>query len=75
MESAIYDTLSVEVSAKEKAHEYLFRASGSTVKFPGFLIVYEETADEDPKADEPENIKIPAGLEEGQKQRFSSLDT
>jgi len=73
MESAIYDTLSVEVSATGKSREYLFRASGSTVKFPGFLIVYEESADEDPKADEPENIKIPAGLEEGQQQRLVRL--
>lgn len=73
MESAIYDTLSIEVSAKGKEHEYLFRASGSTVKFPGFLIVYEETADEDKKADEPENIKIPAGLEEGQTQKLLRL--
>ena len=73
MESAVYDTLSIEVIAKGKAHEYLFRASGSTVKFPGFLIVYEETADEDRKADEPENIKIPAGLEEGQSQKLLRL--
>ncbi len=73
MESAIYDTLSIEVSAKGKVHGYLFRASGSTVKFPGFLIVYEETADEDKKADEPENIKIPAGLEEGQPQKLLRL--
>ena len=73
MESAVYDTLSIEVTAKGKMHEYLFRASGSTVKFPGFLIVYEETADEDKKADEPENIKIPAGLEEGQAQKLLRL--
>jgi DNA topoisomerase-1 len=73
MESAIYGTLSIEVSAKGKEHEYLFRASGSTVKFPGFLIVYEETADEDKKADEPENIKIPSGLEEGQSQKLIRL--
>jgi DNA topoisomerase-1 len=73
MESAVYDTLSIEVTAKGKTHEYLFRASGSTVKFPGFLIVYEETADEDKKADEPENIKIPAGLEEGQAQKLLRL--
>ena len=62
MESAVYDTLSVDVTAAGKEHNYLFRASGSTVKFPGFLIVYEETADEDQKSDEPENIRIPAGL-------------
>ena len=73
MESAVYDTISVEVTAAGKIHNYLFRAAGSTIKFPGFLVVYEETADEDQKADEPENIRIPAGLEEGQKQELVKL--
>ncbi len=73
MEAAVYDTLSVDVSATGKGHQYLFRASGSTIKFPGFLIVYEETLDEDQKSEEPENVKIPAGLEEGQKQRLNRL--
>ncbi|MEL7591278.1 MAG: type I DNA topoisomerase [Anaerolineaceae bacterium] len=73
MESAVYDTLSVEVTAAGNDHNYLFRASGSTIKFPGFLIVYEEAADEDQKSDEPENIRIPAGLEEGQPQKLDHL--
>ncbi len=73
MESAIYDTLTVEVQAAGKDHQYLFRASGSTIKFPGFLVVYEETADEDAKSEESENVKIPAGLEEGQKQELVRL--
>ncbi len=73
MESAVYDTLSVEVLAAGKDHQYLFRASGSTIKFPGFLVVYEETADEDAKSEEGENIRIPAGLEEGQKQTLIRL--
>ncbi len=73
MESAVYDTLSIEVTAQGLKHQYIFRASGSTIKFPGFLIVYEEAADEDQKSDEPENIKIPAGLEEGQKQKLIRL--
>lgn len=73
MESAVYDTLSVDVTAAGKLHQYLFRASGSTVKFPGFLILYEESADEDQKSDEPENIRIPAGLEEGQTQKLERL--
>ncbi|MRS03668.1 type I DNA topoisomerase, partial [bacterium] len=73
MESAIYDTLSVDVMADGQDHKYLFRASGSTIKFPGFLVVYEETADEDAKSEEGENIKIPAGLEEGQKQKLIHL--
>jgi DNA topoisomerase I len=43
MAAAIYDTLTVEVEAgrREVADKpYLFRASGSTVRFPGFLAVY-----------------------------------
>ena len=43
MANAIYDTRSVEVSAgKGERRPYLFRASGSKVRFPGFLVVYEE---------------------------------
>lgn len=73
MEVAVYDTLSVEVTAAGRDHAYLFRASGSTIKFPGFLIVYEESQDEDQKSDEAENIRIPAGLEEGQNQKLIRL--
>ncbi|MBP8997702.1 MAG: type I DNA topoisomerase, partial [Anaerolineaceae bacterium] len=73
MESAVYDTLSVDVTAAGKEHTYIFRASGSTIKFPGFLIVYEEAVDEDQKSEETENIKIPAGLEEGQRQELERL--
>ncbi len=43
MANAIYDTRSVEVSAGHgERRPYLFRASGSKVRFPGFLVVYEE---------------------------------
>jgi len=45
MAPAIYDTLTVEVEAGPPPGDgserpYLFRASGSTIKFPGFLVVY-----------------------------------
>ncbi len=73
MEAAVYDTLSIDVTAAGENHKYIFRASGSTIKFPGFLIVYEEAQDEDQKTDETENIRIPAGLEEGQKQELIRL--
>ena len=73
MESAVYDTLSVDVTAAGKKHAYIFRVSGSTIKFPGFLIVYEEAVDEDQKSEESENIKIPTGLEEGQRQELERL--
>ncbi|MEJ5314664.1 MAG: type I DNA topoisomerase [Anaerolinea sp.] len=74
METAIYDTLSVEVEAVGKQHHYLFRASGSTLKFPGFLIVYEETRDEDQSSeDENAEVRIPAQVQEGQKQELMRL--
>jgi DNA topoisomerase-1 len=74
MEAAVYDTLQVEVAGKTPEHEYTLRASGSAVKFLGFLAVYEEARNEDVRAaDEDENAKIPAGIEEGQKQKLVRL--
>jgi DNA topoisomerase-1 len=75
MESAIYDTLSVEVTG-ESEHTYMFRAAGSAVKFPGFLVVYEESRDEDAKPLEGEgedNVRIPVDIAEGQKQELIRL--
>ncbi|MEW6649021.1 MAG: type I DNA topoisomerase [Chloroflexota bacterium] len=71
MESAVLDTVSVEIEGKGTQNQYLLRASGSTLKFPGFLAVYEEAKDEDQK--EEENVRIPPGLEETQKQNLERL--
>ena len=75
MEAAVYDTLQVEVTGKTNEHEYLLRASGSAVKFAGFLVVYEEAKNEDVKTEDEdeENVKIPAGIAEGQKQTLIHL--
>jgi DNA topoisomerase-1 len=74
MESAVFDTLQVEVTGKTSTHEYLLRASGSAVKFPGFLVVYEEAKNEDVKTEEDdENVKIPVGIAEGQNQELVRL--
>ena len=43
MASAVYDSVSIEVTSAG----YVFRASRSEVKFPGFLAVYEEGKDEE----------------------------
>jgi DNA topoisomerase-1 len=44
------------------------------VKFTGFLAVYEEAKNEDVRsAEDDETAKIPAGVEEGQKQRLVRL--
>jgi len=72
MESAVFDTVSVEILAgTANNNEYLFRASGSTLRFPGFLAVYEDAQDEDQKPEE--NVRIPDGLEEGQRQELVRL--
>jgi len=74
MEAAVYDILTVEIEAAGAQHKYLLRTSGSTVKFPGYLVVYEEAKDEDQAPDEESgNARIPAGLEENQKQKLVRL--
>jgi DNA topoisomerase-1 len=73
MAPAIYDTVSVEVIGKSQAHEYLLRASGSTLKFPGFLVVYEDAKDEDQAEEEDENARVPTDLAEGQAQKLIRL--
>jgi len=73
MEAAIFDTMTVEIEGKTPGHVYGMRVSGSTLRFPGYLIVYEEAQDEDKKEDEPENVRIPPGLSEGQHQELVRL--
>jgi DNA topoisomerase-1 len=73
MSPALYDTLSIDVLGKTHLHNYIFRASGSTVLFQGYLIVYEEARDEDQKTDEEETTRIPPGLTEGQQQELVRL--
>jgi DNA topoisomerase I len=75
MEAAVYDTLQVEVSGVSTGHEYLLRASGSTVKFAGFLVVYEEAKSEETKRAEAEDgdVNIPSGVVEGQSQQLIRL--
>ena len=66
MEAAIYDTLQVEVTGTTSNHEYVLRASGSVIKFPGFLAVYEESQSEVARRAEDENVKIPTEVIEDQ---------
>ncbi|GMR05114.1 MAG: type I DNA topoisomerase [Thermodesulfobacteriota bacterium] len=60
MVPAIMDQTRVEVSAKE----FLFAASGSVMKFPGFMAVYVEGDDEGAEKKEKEGV-LPA-LNEGE---------
>ncbi|MFC2037849.1 type I DNA topoisomerase, partial [Chloroflexota bacterium] len=68
MAPAILDQTSVDILAGREGVEkpYLFRATGSVVKFPGFLKVYEESREEEEKAqDEGEGVRLPS-LEKGE---------
>lgn len=74
METAIFDTISVDIVGETALHNYILRASGSSTKFLGFLILYEDAKDEDARPeDEEKNIHIPSNLAEGQKQDLVRL--
>jgi DNA topoisomerase-1 len=70
MEAAIYDTLMVDIQGTSSEHSFLLRASGSSVRFAGFLVLYEETQDEDKRAEDADDVRIPVGIAEGQAQEL-----
>jgi DNA topoisomerase-1 len=51
MTPVVYDQTSVDIRGDLKGEDYLFRATGSVVKFPGFTAVYLEGGDEAEKSD------------------------
>jgi len=68
MSVAIMDTLTVDVLGGD----YLFRANASTVRFPGFLAVYEEGKDEDELTDE-EQSSLTISVSTGDKLKLVKL--
>ncbi len=57
MAAALYDTISVEILAGTEVEKpYLFRASGSTLRFAGFLVVYEEAQAENGESEQAQQI-------------------
>lgn len=67
MENAVYNTLRVDITAGAAGDRpYLFRVTGSTIKFKGFLALYEDARDEDAAVDEEEGRIIP-DLKAGEK--------
>ncbi|HSR46472.1 MAG TPA: type I DNA topoisomerase [Anaerolineales bacterium] len=52
MAAAEYDTLTIEVAGRSPDHAYLFRVSASSLRFAGFLEVYEDLTAENGDADE-----------------------
>ena len=71
MNPAIIDQTSVDV----KAVDYTFRATGSIVKFPGFMAVYMEEKSEDQAPSEEENGEaVLPPLSEGEGLNLVKLD-
>ena len=68
METQVLDVVAVDVLAKGRETRCLFKASGHTVVFPGFTVIYEESTDE---AQEEEG-KLPE-LREGQPLELKDL--
>ena len=73
MSPAEYDTLVVDILGQSDTHQYGLRATGSAVRFPGYLIVYEETRGEYDASENGDIANIPAELEEGQRQHLVRL--
>ncbi|MCB8991222.1 MAG: type I DNA topoisomerase [Ardenticatenaceae bacterium] len=70
MASAVYDTVSADIWAGDgkvvvEQRPYLFRATGSTLRFSGFLALYEETKSED-ATDENGDSTVPSDLTSGE---------
>lgn len=66
MAPAIYDTVTVEVLAGQPGGKkpYLFRCTGSTLRFAGFLAVYGDMPDED-NVEEDDLNKVFPDLQQG----------
>lgn len=73
MSSAVYDTITVEVTGISAAHEYLFRTTGSTIRFQGYLAIYEEAKDEDTSDENGDALDIPINLQENEPQDLKEL--
>ncbi len=68
MKPALFDQTSVEILAEK----YMFKATGSVLKFDGFLKVYAEGKDEKDEEDEELEHKLPV-LTEGEILRLNKL--
>jgi len=73
MMPAIFDQTTIDIAAKGKSKvDYLFRATGSVLKFEGFLKVYEEGKDQKDEDDEDLKHKLPA-VTEGETLKFKEI--
>ena len=67
MADAVLDTMSADIGCGG----WIFRATGQSVAFPGFLALYEESTDE--VRDEDDDLPLPK-LQQGDKPAFRKVD-
>ncbi len=73
MTPAVFDQTTIDVNVEGKSKtEYTFRATGSVMKFDGFLKVYEEGKDQKDEEDEELKHKLPA-VATGEELKLRSL--
>ncbi len=70
MSPAILDTTTIDI----QAGEYLLRATGSVIKFPGFMKLYEEGRDDSAQAIEGEEEDVLPSVAEGERLNFLSIE-
>lgn len=70
MSPALLDTTTIDI----KAGEYLLRATGSIIKFPGFMKLYEEGLDDAAKAVEGEEEDVLPSVAEGERLNFLDIE-
>ena len=73
MSAATYDTLKVTIKGKGAKHTYLLRASGSSIKFKGFLAVYNRSNNGEARQAAKDKERIPIDLKAGQAQDLDKL--
>ena len=75
MADAVLDSTQIEITANgTSGAAYLFRVSGSVVKFAGFRVLYLEAKDEGVEDDEDEDERVLPALSENQTLAFLGLD-
>jgi DNA topoisomerase-1 len=73
MMPALYDQTTIDVAAKGKdGADYMFRATGSVLKFEGFLKVYQESKDQGDEEDEEVKHRLPK-VTEGEVLGFKAI--
>ena len=73
MMPALYDQTTIDVAVKGKnGVDYTFRATGSVLKFEGFLKVYQEGKDQTDEEDEELKHRLPQ-VSEGETLRFRAI--